>query len=325
MRVAIIFDQVTPEDIVADRDVMQQATIVSQSLKRLGFNHILVPCTLDLREMMRLMRSYKPDTVFNCVDTLDSQDCLSHLPCAVLEANRIPHTGSSAITISYTTRKVAVKRMLETNGIGTPRCIIRKKYDFKGIAVRKWILKGANEDGSFGINDKAVFEGTDLELFGRMAEWDKETGRTCFAEEYIDGREFTVPYLCGRILSPAEIVFNDYPEGKPKILGQEAKWQPDSFESKHTSTAFPFDRYLLDWKCCNLYDEIVQSTQKCIDSFGLKGWGRIDFRLTHDMHPLVIDVNCNSCLAPDAWFAESLKNDGDLFDEAITAILLENQ
>jgi D-alanine-D-alanine ligase len=66
-------------------------------------------------------------------------------------------------------------------------------------------------------------------------------------EQYIDGREFNISLLetvSGniKVLPVAEMLFHDWPEGKPKIVGYQAKWNRESFEYKNTLRQFnPYD------------------------------------------------------------------------------------
>ena len=64
-----------------------------------------------------------------------------------------------------------------------------------------------------------------------------------FIEDFIDGREFNMSVLAGKdgpeVLPPAEIVFVDYGEDKPRIVDFKAKWEMDSFEYANTVREFP--------------------------------------------------------------------------------------
>ena len=319
MKVAILFDQITAEDVIADRDVMQQAACVIPALKALGHEYYLLPCGLNLQAVRDSLLIYKPGVVFNLLDTLDSKDCLSHLPVALVESMGIPHTGASANSIAITTRKLLAKKIMLNAGLPTPEYADRHFSYLHPHGNRKidWILKGANEDGSFGMTDSSVIRDTqfrDIPIL--LLERRRETGREFFAEQYIEGREFTVPFLCGKTLPVVEILYNDYPEGKPKILAQAAKWQPQSFEAKNTREEFS--------DCLSAF-QCSQYAHDCMKLFDLRGWGRIDFRVDANNKPYIIDVNANSCLTPDAWWYGSLKHAGIEFNDAIQQILDEAQ
>jgi D-alanine-D-alanine ligase len=144
----------------------------------------------------------------------------------------------------------------------------------------------------------------------------KEEKSQLFAEQYIEGREFTVPFLGTGLLPIAEVTYQGYPDGKPKILAQSAKWSPDSFEYKHTGSRFEFtesDERLLT--------SLRYNSKQCIKLFHLCGWGRIDYRVDKDNNSYIIDINVGSFLAPDAWWAESVKFAGVEFDAAIQVII----
>ena len=57
-------------------------------------------------------------------------------------------------------------------------------------------------------------------------------GTEHFAERYIEGREFNLALLeergRARVLPMAEILFENWDEGTPRIVGYDAKWTSDS-------------------------------------------------------------------------------------------------
>jgi D-alanine-D-alanine ligase len=120
------------------------------------------------------------------------------------------------------------------------------------------------------------------------------------------------------MLPVAEITYVDYPDGKPKILAQAAKWDVKSFESLHTGSRYDFPT--TDW---SLIDELREKAAQCVKLFKLTGWGRVDFRCAANGAPFIIDINSGSCLAEDAWFAGSLKKIGVDFDVAMEQVMNE--
>jgi D-alanine-D-alanine ligase len=312
MNVAILFDEVTPADVLADRDVMQQVKVVTDSLQRLGHSYSLCPCTLNLQQMKAWIECVRPDVCFNLLDTLDSKDCLAHLPICVLDANSIKRTGPCGDTLGVITRKLLVKDQLIAARIPTPCAITRTSTkQHRG----KWIIKSSDSDGSYGMYDLSVVEGDTKSIQENLKE---RFFGNMFAEEYIEGREFTVPFLCGKTLPIVEVTYQDYPEGKPKILAKAAKWQPDSFEYQHTN-----HKYIDDFENCDVYTNLRHHTDRCIRMFGLNGWGRIDFRVDNAGTTYIIDINANCFLAPDAWWAGALSHAGIPFDTAIQQIMDE--
>jgi D-alanine-D-alanine ligase len=308
MKVAIFFDEVKPQDILDDRDVMQQVAIVVNSLKALGHQYVLIPCTLNLQAAIDALMQSESDIVFNLLDTLDSKDCLAHLPIEVLDGMLYPHTGPTGQEIAYTTNKFYVRNTLTANGIKVPG----SPYGSGMKDDELVIIKAIQADGSYGMHDTSVM------TFKQFREDVMLTMDGFFAERYISGREITVPFLNDSVYTPVEIIYVNYPPGKPKILGQEAKWKVGSFEHSHTTS-----------EVMNVLDpaaiEVSEIARQCLEICNLPGWGRIDFRLTENNTPNVIDVNCNCCLAKDAWFMQSMAFEGMNIDNVIKAILEQKQ
>jgi len=316
MKVAILFDEINPQDVLDDRDVLQQVDVVVKALKRLGHTYVLIPCTLDLQTMKDWVLMEKPDICFNLLDTLDSQDCLSFLPITVLDALQIKHTGPKGVDLALTTRKLLVKEKLIAAGLPTPRKIDHNTLEkLNGV----WLIKDSEADGSFGMTDASVVSGSTKEVQERLKEWNKKTGHVAFAESYIDGREFTAPFLCGKILPVAEITYNGYPDDKPKILAQAAKWDTKSFEAMHTGCNYEFST-IFDQR---MIRELEDLATQCIKLFKLSAWGRVDFRCAKNGAPFIIDCNVGSCLAEDAWWYGSMLRAGISFDDAMTRVMEE--
>ncbi len=184
-----------------------------------------------------------------------------------------------------------------------------------------WIIKGVWDQGSRGLDDEAVLRDVDpAELQCRLTERAARSGRPCFAEQFVEGREFNLSVLAGpagpRLLSPAEIDFSAFPPGKPRIVGHRAKWQADSFEFNHTPRRFDFPP-----TDAPLLDHLRSLAEQCWTLFGLRGWARVDFRVDAAGQPLILEINANPCLSPDAGFAAALGQACIPFDQAIQRIL----
>jgi D-alanine-D-alanine ligase len=134
-------------------------------------------------------------------------------------------------------------------------------------------------------------------------------GGSCFAEVYVPGREFNVSVLEGpggpEILPPAEMLFEGYPAGKPKVVGYRAKWEESSFEFRHTGRSFAFDP--VDGP---LLHELSELALRCFRVFGLRGYARVDFRVDETGRPLILEVNANPCLSPDSGFTAAAMQAG---------------
>ena len=153
-----------------------------------------------------------------------------------------------------------------------------------------------------------------------MGERKEALGGACFAERYIDGREFNLSILASgegpEVLPPAEILFDDYPTGKWKIVDYKAKWDRASFEYRHTYRSFEFpesDQPLLS--------KLGTWAKNCWELFNMRGYARVDYRVGSDNQPWLLEVNANPCLAPDAGFAAAASHRGLTFNQVVERII----
>jgi len=144
-------------------------------------------------------------------------------------------------------------------------------------------------------------------------------GAPWFAEAYVEGREFNLAVLDGpagaQVLPPAEIIFKDFPTGKPRILGYAAKWHEDSFEYTHTVRTFDFRLRIAP----AAGDDPVGPD--LLEAAAPARLGPGGFPVDAAGRPWILEVNANPCLAPDAGFAAALDRAQIPFAQAVGRIL----
>ncbi|MGB2907240.1 MAG: hypothetical protein WBB73_09060 [Candidatus Aminicenantaceae bacterium] len=326
MRVAIIHDDVGPRDTPDALDVLDQARAVQDAVTALGHTAECFPCTLDLGGVMDRLTAWKADLVFNLVESLKGKGSLIHLPPFCLEAMGIHYTGARAEAMLFTSHKVMAKKRMAAAGIPTPAWVgpypeTVGQATMSGKPSDTWIIKSVWEHASIGLDEKSLVEGVTPEMaFSLLASRASRLGGSCFAERFIDGREFNLTLLAGpkevQVMPPAEIVFEDYGADMPRIVDYAAKWEKNSFAYQHTVRRFDFspaDQPLLD--------ALVVLARRCWEAFGLGGYARVDFRVAADGRPWVLEVNANPCLSPDAGYAAALAQAGLPFTEAVRRII----
>lgn len=330
MRILILYNSVTDQSAVDERDVLSQVQAVSRSLTVLGHEAVPMACGLNLETMRQSLLSLRPDLVFNLVESLNGQGRLIHLAPILLEAMGISYTGSSAYVIYRTSNKVAAKEHMSQWGVASPSwlgpCSLLQTQHTRinpsdKLPNQSWIIKSVWEHASFGLGEDAVVcPDTVGDLLNIMKQRAPELGGDCFSEHYIPGREFNVALLeeAGkpRVLPPAEIRFDGYDREKSHIVCYRAKWEPQSFEYAHTVRSFDFPSS--DGPLLNGLNAIARH---CWDLFHLKGYARVDFRVDDCGNPWVLEVNANPCLSPDAGFAAMLGQAGITYEQAVDAII----
>lgn len=330
MRIAILYNAISPDANEADQDVLVQVEAVAQSLGRLGHETDIVPITLDLESLVARLARPRPELVFNLVESLGGSDRLAPLATAVLDTLGIAYTGSPTGALFLTGDKPAAKSQMCQAGLPTPDWMTtdagqpsRLQQTMGNAARGRFIIKPIWEHASLGMNAGAVVEVADAaELAARLAERTAATGRPSFAERFVDGREFNLSVLASparpEVLPPAEIDFSAFAPGMTRIVDYEAKWDDRSFAYHNTPRTFDFDA--ADGP---LLDELAELARACWEVFDLAGYARVDFRLDSNRRPWILEINANPCLAPDAGFAAAVERAGIGFDQAVERIVAD--
>ncbi len=330
MRVAILHNAVGQDGSADERDVLVQAEAVSKALEGLGHTVTILPCDLDLAAIRERLTETAPDLVFNLVESLGGSGRLIHLVPYLLEAMGLSCTGAGAEAILLSSNKITAKTRLRSAGLLTPDWIgphplHPSPLQAYGTAnVRRqwsWIIKSVWEHASIGLDEDGLLHDAKPEaVLEALSHRAPALGGACFAEAFIEGREFNLSILAGPggpvVLPPAEIRFEGYDADKPRIVGYRAKWETGTYEYTHTPRAFDFSK--AEEPLLAALSETALAAWKCL---GMEGYARVDFRVDTDGAPWILEVNANPCLSPDAGFSAALARAGIPFGEAIDRIL----
>jgi D-alanine-D-alanine ligase len=320
-----VSDELSPQIVAAEEDVLVQVHAVRQALQTLGHTVSALSCTLNLKALHDRLREHVPDLVFNLVESLGGHDVLGCLVPSLLDALKIAYTGTPAHGLFLLADKLIMKQWLRAHGLPVPDWWSPRSEPNVALEPGTYLIKTVSQHASFGIEDHSVLDVTDTEALPEaVAATAARLGHECFAERYIEGREFNLSLLAssstdGRtvdVLPPAEIVFDQFPPHQPRIVGYRAKWEEGSLEYQRTPRRFcfpPEDRQLLE--------RLQSLARRCWQIFGMGGYGRVDFRVDTNGNPWILEVNANPCLSPDAGFAAALKEARITFEDAIARIV----
>jgi len=318
----VILHQSLPQDAAPDdKDVLIQASSVADALEHLGYRAVIEPFELDIAGFSSRLSLLDPVCVFNLVESLDNDGRLIHLACSILDHLGVPYTGANAEAMFLTSNKVLAKRWMLLAGIPTPEWVVRGTAPECGLPFpAKYIVKPLWEEASIGLDQGSVQEAADMAgLMDLLENRSLMLGRKCFAERFIDGREFNLSMLArsdgAEVLPPAEIVFT-LPEGREKIVDYRAKWDEDSLEYQATTRTFAIPA-----EDAPLLQELGRIALQCWEGFDLAGYARVDFRVDHAGRPWVLEVNANPCISPDSGFVAASLRAGISYPDLIARIL----
>jgi len=323
MKVVILYDHIAREGKNPDQsDALVQAEAIGRALSDLGHESVEMTFSMDIKGFLKEIGEAFPRLVFNLVESVEGHGRLIHFPASILDLLAIPYTGASADALYLTSSKILAKKILAGAGIPTPSYYSPRDLKTKSIPLSgPHIIKSVWEHASVGLEESSVFSvKSSGQLLAEMEKGRDQLGGDCFAEQFIDGREFNLSILASQegpeVLPPAEMRFIDYPPGKWKVVGYRAKWDEASFESLHTQRSFEFaksERPLLQ----NLMD----IARRCWHLFGLRGYARVDFRVDERNQPWVLEINANPCLSPDAGFVAAASQVGLSYRQVVERIL----
>ncbi len=311
----ILYNQPLEGALPDELDVLDQVEYIERNLLELGFYTYRKGITANFMDEIASLANNKPDFVFNLVESINNKGELCYFVPALLNMYSISYSGNPLEAMFTTTSKALTSKILRNAGIKNPRSYFPSQYKLLKPGNR-YIVKPIWEDGSMGITEDSVFTG------GQEAQKKLEglDDTHWFIEDYIDGREFNVSVLSGEdgpeVLSPAEMVFSNYKEDKPKIVDFKAKWEAGSFEYINTVRRFP-------GKDLNpvLREKIKTTALQCWHVFGLKGYARVDIRIDNSDTPYVIEVNANPCMSPDSGLVAATEEAGFIFTDVLKRII----
>jgi len=321
MKVAVLHDRV-PENATEDqRDVLIEIETVSKALDNLGYEPVNVTFTLNIEKAIKTLRAVKPAFVFNLVESVEGQGQLIHIAPAILDYCKIPYTGAGTDAIYITSNKLLTKKLFASSHIPTPPWVSVENFDDKDVAPDTcYIIKSLWEHASLGLDEDSIVRIKNAAQLRRELNRRSKKLGDCYAEVYIEGREFNLSLLAKKggpeVLPPAEIIFENYPPGKKRIVGYRAKWVANSFEFKHTPRTFDFPK-----EDTPLLKKMTRISRKCWEIFGLRGYARVDFRVDHAGKPWVLEINVNPCISPDGGFFEATQQAGLCFNKVIERII----
>jgi D-alanine-D-alanine ligase len=298
-----------------EADTIESAAAINETLRGLGYESDIVHIDLDLTPLERMMER-EPLAVFNLVDGLRADLRLQPFVPAFLEKLRVPYTGCRFDAIVAAMSKTRSKHLMKAAGIATPAWIDGMRNPLPPDTMV--LVKSDSEHASVGIDSSSVVMACEAQKVIRHRE--ATFGGRFFAEVFIEGREFNVAMVEGpegvEVLPPPEILFEDYPEGKPKIVDYDAKWQTESFAYQNTPRQFGIEKS--DPK---LGRKLKKMATDVWHTFGLTGYARVDFRVDAMGKPWAIDVNTNPCITADAGFSATASEAGISYPQLIERIV----
>lgn len=280
-----------------ERDIsIKSGLAVYQALKNLNYKVSLIdPVDTDLSTLVNY------DAAFICLHGKNGEDGKIQ---SLLELLKVPFTGSASTASMLAMNKFYSKLVWNDHALITPRFLILNKtnLDYKKIITHlsnPFIVKPSSSGSSFGIN--LVKNKDDLILaFTDASKYDP----TVIAEEFIEGREFTVSILGNKSLGVLEIT------PKNEFYDYNAK-----YVSNETIFSKPTDLNL------EVLEKMENIALSAFTSIGCSGWGRVDFMMDKKFNLYLIEVNTVPGMTDHSLFPLAARNAGLNFEQTVQHIV----
>jgi len=276
---------------------------VASALIKEGLEVAEIDVGKDVVKLLDDIKAADPQVVFIALHGRFGEDGVVQ---GMLEYLGIPYTGSGVLASALAMDKVASKRIFAHHGIYVPRYSILRRggWTLPGeipldSLSYPLVVKPAAEGSTIGVSMVETPDGLD-----EAVDEAYKYGDMVLVEEFIDGRELTVGILGGEPLPVIEIIpqtgFYDY----------KSKYTPGL-----TSYEVPA---VLSRETCLLVQDMALLAHRAL---GCQGASRVDFRLSQDDIPYVLEVNTIPGMTETSLLPKAALAAGISFRELVLKIL----
>ena len=316
MRIALTHNlRLSDAEEEAEFDTGATVDALAGGLERMGHRVERIEVSGPASRTAARLEAFGPDLIFNTAEGRRGRFREAFFP-ALFDELGMSYTGSDAYALTVTLDKQLTKLILSQHGVTTPRWqFVERPAELQTNALRYPVMVKPNFEGSSkGITQDSVVEDP-LHVHEALARALARYPAGVLVEEFIAGRDVTVPYLekaapeRDGVLQPVEYVVD------PAIAGPRRHAIYD-FELKTRLEKAVGVR--APAKLTRPQKERLQEQSATIlRVLGIRDLGRIDFRVAEDGRIYFLEINALPSLEPGAGIyaaaaLEGLHQDGVL-------------
>jgi len=300
-KVAILYGGLSTEREVS----LRTGKAVYDAIQSKPFEAVLVDVD---RSIAAKLNEISPDVAVIALHGKYGEDgCIQGL----LEILGIPYTGPGVMASSVAMNKIMTKNILTYEGIPTPAfMVIDGKEGHPGELTAKilasyrlpLVIKAANQGSSIGV----CFAFNKEEVVAGLTECLKYD-REILVEEFIRGRELTV-----------SVLGNDEPTALP-ILEITSSTGVYDYTAKYTTG---LSRHFIADLPTETDQNIRELAVKAYQAVGCRGLSRVDFILSEDNRPFVLEINTSPGMTATSLFPDAAKAAGISFPDLVEKLIL---
>lgn len=299
-------------DIKCDYDVVTTLRGLGHEVRQLGVSD-------DLRPIRTAVERWRPHIVFNLLEEFHDEAIYDHNVVAYLELLKVAYTGCGPRGLVLTRDKSLAKKLVAYHRVRAPRFFVvprgRKGRLRRGLRF-PLIVKSLVEEASLSIA-KASIVHNEEKLAKRVQFVHDNVETDALVEEFIGGREIYVAMLGNQrlqVLPPQELVIGDLGEGERLIATERVKHDP-RYQEKRRIEVVTAD---LDDDQLRVLERISRRVYRVLE---LRGYARIDYRLSEEGVPYFLEANPNPELADGEEVAAAAAAAGIAYPQLLQKIV----
>jgi D-alanine-D-alanine ligase len=320
MRIALTHNlRLSDSEEEAEFDTRETVDALAAALERLGHRLERIEVSGPASRTVARLEAFGPDLIFNTAEGRRGRFREAFFP-ALFDELGMPYTGSDAYALALTLDKQLTKLVLAQHGVPTPRWqYVEEAGQLQVNALRYPVIVKPNFEGSSkGITQDSVVEDP-VRLHEVVADALSRYPSGLLVEEYIVGRDVTVPFLEAAaperdgVLQPVEYVIDEaaVPGRKYAIYDYELKTKLDRLVQVRAPARAKR----------NQLERIHQLCRTVYRVLGIRDLGRIDLRLANDGAIYFLEINALPSLEPGAGIYAAAALEGLHADAVLGAVI----
>jgi D-alanine--D-alanine ligase len=300
MRISFTYNlQKDNDEKQAERFSQEYVDRVVSALEDLGHRITPVEVSRPPGKLVDDIIASKPDLIFNLAEGIGGKMRESYYP-AIFELLGIPYTGGTPGLLHVGLDKRLAGKLLEIRGIRVPKgaLITKEEPELPDDLIYPLFIKPNYEGSSMGISQDSVAESKE-EAQKKVSELLSEYSEGIIVEQFIQGRELTVPMLQAFEGYLLEIVEYKFDGDKHNIFDFETKSAEDVEEK--VETICPPELTPAEKR------EVLALSDRAFKVMRIPDFARADIRLDENGTPYLIEVNPLPGLRPVSPLITSAK------------------
>lgn len=220
----------------------------------------------------------------------------------------IPYTGCNESASRIGFDKILSREAFSKGGVTIPNGYVINAEDKDYTTPRlslPVVVKPPREGSSVGVSIVKT-----VEEFGPAVQLARKYNSDVLVEEYIPGREWSIPIVCGRVLPAVEI--------KPKD-----EWY--DWEAKYQSGGTTEYVFVEDPNDLATLEEANRQALLAFKAIGARTLSRVDFRISPDGKPYCLEINTIPGCTETSLLPKAAAHAGISFKELCSCIIEEAQ